>query len=118
MKREPSTCCQLVATATKGLLNVDIPYPAAMSHFLFPILSENQPEKTLSRLAVDSAMPSIRPMTDLFTPRTLARNLSSPEKPDTLLELGAALGLERGDDPLQERLPSSGGAETAESNRI
>ena len=46
-------------------------------------------------------------------------DLSSPEKPDTLLELGAALGLgKEGDDPLQKRLPSSGGAETAESNRI
>src|ERR1039458_2005353 len=44
-----------------------------MSHLRFPILSENQPEKTLSRLAGESAMPSMRPMTDLFTPRTLAR---------------------------------------------
>jgi hypothetical protein len=49
---------------------VEIPYQAAISHFRFPILSENQPENTLSRLAVDSAMPSIKPMTDLFTPRT------------------------------------------------
>src|SRR5450756_700604 len=73
MNLEPNTCCQLTARAARGLLKVDIPYPTAMSHLRFPILSENHPEKTLSRLAVDSAMPSMRPMTDLFTPRTLAR---------------------------------------------
>src|SRR4030066_454146 len=56
-----------------GLLKVDIQYPTAISHFRLPILSDNQPEKTFNKLAVDSAIPSIRPITDLFTPRTFAR---------------------------------------------
>jgi hypothetical protein len=38
-----------------------------------PSRSESQPEKTLSRLAVASAMPSIRPMMPLPTPSTLLR---------------------------------------------
>src|SRR4030066_470171 len=62
-----------MASATIGLLKIEIAYPAAISHFRLPILSENQPEKTFNKLAVDSAMPSIRPMTDLFTPRIFDR---------------------------------------------
>src|SRR4030042_4095095 len=70
MNRDPRICCQPVARETIGLLKVDILYPAAISHFRLPILSENHPENTFSKLAVDSAMPSISPIIDLFTPRT------------------------------------------------
>src|SRR4030066_605453 len=62
-----------MASATIGLLKVEIAYPAAISHFRLPILSENQPEKTFNKLAVDSAMPSMRPIMDLFTPRIFDR---------------------------------------------
>jgi len=41
--------------------------------FRRPIRSETQPENTLRMLAVDSATPSIRPIIDLSTPRTLVR---------------------------------------------
>ena len=57
-----------------GLLSTEMPYPPNINHLRFCTLSEYQPEKTFRMLAVDSATPSIRPMTDLLTPRTLERN--------------------------------------------
>jgi hypothetical protein len=52
---------------------VDRPYPATASHLRACTLSDSQPEKTWSRLAVASEIPSMRPMTLVRTPSTLLR---------------------------------------------
>ena len=59
--------------ATNGLLIVDKEYPARIKDFLFLALSDNQPEKSLSILAVDSAIPSIIPMKAGPAPRTVVK---------------------------------------------
>ena len=69
IKREAKTWPQFGAVATKGRLKVEIPYPMAMSHLRWPRRSESQPEKTFNRLAVLSAIPSIRPIMDFRNPQ-------------------------------------------------
>ena len=73
-KRTPSTACQVLATAKKGLAAVERPYPATVSHLRCPIRSDQRPDSILSRLDVVSATPSMRPTVTVRTPSALARN--------------------------------------------
>ena len=58
----------------KGFDKAEMVYPRTAGHFLPPILSETQPEKSFKMLAVASAIPSIKPIIFVFTPNTLERN--------------------------------------------
>ncbi len=77
--REPSTIPHPPARANNGRLSVDTLYPKTMRGLRFPSLSLSQPAPILSRLAVVSAMPSMRPMSDLLTPSTEDRNTGTSE---------------------------------------
>src|SRR3989339_317417 len=57
-----STRCQLVEIYKKNLPIIENEYPKIVNDFLFFALSEKYPEKTLRSEAVDSAIPSIRPI--------------------------------------------------------
>ena len=94
MKR---TCQAEETKAKSGLLMEESEYPKITIGFLFPILSENQPENILSKLAVLSAIPSISPTNSLLDPRTSVRKTVAVK-----VEAKGQAALERPGDRLGE----------------
>ena len=78
-KRAPSTCPQPPASASSGRDSVEIPYPKIIRGLRRPSLSLSHPAAILTRLAVDSAMPSISPMIALSTCSTEDRKMGTIE---------------------------------------
>src|SRR5659263_698466 len=74
-KRAASTKCHEAANARRGFEMVERLYPKITWGFLFPDLSDIQPEITFMMLAVLSAMPSINPTIVIGAPRTVVRNI-------------------------------------------
>ena len=59
----------------KGFAKAAKVYPIPISGFLFPALSEIQPEITLNKLAVLSATPSTSPIKGKLVFKTVLRNI-------------------------------------------
>ena len=72
-----STAETVCATAMNGRATVAIMYPATMSGLRVASLSDHQPLAILSRLAVDSATPSISPTKAMLAPSVAVRNTGS-----------------------------------------
>jgi hypothetical protein len=61
----------------KGFVSAAMPYPSKRSGFRLPIQSLIAPEKTLVTDAVASAIPSMMPIENALTPRTVIKNAGS-----------------------------------------
>ena len=71
--RTPSTQPQALAKYRNGFVNAERAYPTTANGLRLPKRSESAPKRIFNKLAVVSAMPSIKPMTAVRTPRMLAR---------------------------------------------
>src|SRR5829696_8163806 len=71
--RTPNTHPHVPAKYKNGLLNAEREYPITVNGLRLPSLSESAPKTIFNRLAVVSAIPSIKPMTAVRTPRIFAR---------------------------------------------
>jgi hypothetical protein len=66
-----------VARGNSGLVNAAMPYPKSTSGLRLPTQSLTTPAKTFVIAAADSAIPSMSPTTNVFTPIVVTRKTGS-----------------------------------------
>ena len=75
-----STPAHVVTNHRNGFSSAEREKPRTARFFRFPILSESHPENSITKNAVASAFPSMRPMNVVRTPKTLNKNTGRSEE--------------------------------------